>query len=138
MRRLILLLLCTATLGLASCKKDTIVQEPLNKTIIYDIGPNQWISSDAGKLLTNTFTDIDELDKYGVLNEGVLVSISYNNEASYIQLPFVYNQDSYGYEISEGKIIMTIQRSDNINGIPTKPNGPVKVKVVILASKNVT
>lgn len=138
MKKFILLLICTATLGLVSCKKETIVQETPNQTIIYDIAPNAWVSSDGGKTLTNTFSQLPEIDTYGLQNEGVLVYISYNNESSYIQLPFVYNLDSYSYEVSNGKLIMTIQSSDATASIPTKPTGSVRVKVIIIPSKNVT
>jgi hypothetical protein len=137
MRKLILLLLCTATLGLASCKKETIVQETSNKSIIYDIAPDQWTTTDGGKTYTNIFTKIPEIDQYGLENEGTLVSISYNNEASYIAVPFVYNYDSYGYEASKGKITMTIQSSSITAPLPTKPTTNIRVKVVIVAAKNV-
>ncbi|MBE9602458.1 hypothetical protein [Pedobacter sp. MC2016-24] len=137
MRKLILLLLCTATLGLASCKKDTIVQETSNKSIIYDIAPNQWTTTDGGKTYTNIFTKIPEIDQYGLENEGTLVYISYNNETSYIQVPFVYNLDSYSYEVSNNKLVLTIQSSSFSAPNPTKPITNVRVKVVIVAAKNV-
>lgn len=137
MRKLILLLLCTATLGLASCKKDTIVQETSNKSIIYDIAPNQWTTTDGGKTYTNSFTKIPEVDQYGLENEGTLVYISYNNETSYIQVPFVYNLDSYSYEVSNNKLVLTIQSSSFSAPNPTKPITNVRVKVVIVAAKNV-
>lgn len=137
MRKLILLLLCTATLGLASCKKDTIIQETPNKSIIYDIAPDQWTTTDGGKTYTNIFTKIPEIDQYGLENEGTLVYISYNSEASYIQLPFVFNLDSYSYEVAKSKLTMTIQSSSNTAPLPTKPKTNVRVKVVIVAAKNV-
>jgi len=136
MRKLILLLLCTATLGLASCKKDTIVQETPNKSIIYDIAPDQWTTTDGGKTYTNVFTDIKEIDQYGLENEGTLVYISYNNETSYIQLPFVYNYGSYSYEAAKNRLTMTIQSSTTASN-PAKPMTKVRVKVVIVAAKNV-
>ena len=134
MKKLTLLLLCVATLGLASCKKDTIVNQTPNITIVRDIAPSQWVPSNDG--LTFSATVIDKLiDKYHVDNEGTLVYISYNSGQSYIQLPFVYNVDAYSYEVYNGGLSIHIQSSDYQDRAPIKPTSNVRVKIILIASE---
>ncbi len=140
MKKLTLLLLCIATLGLASCEKQTIIEETPNKTYIRDISPNQWVLSANG----NTYSanlNISGIDPFHVQNEGTLVYISYtptnNSASSYIQLPFVYNVDAYSYEVYDGGISIDIQSSDLQDRAPIRPTGIVRVKVVLVASKYV-
>ena len=138
MKKLILLLLCTATLGLASCKKDTIIQEPLSKTIIFDITPNQWILSNDGLTYSAEYNKIPEIDNFGLNVEGTLVYISYPNYTSYQQLPFVYDVDAFSYSAYVGGIAIDIQSSDFQQATPRKPTQTIRVKVVIVPSKDIS
>ncbi|RZL02933.1 MAG: hypothetical protein EOO89_28590, partial [Pedobacter sp.] len=72
MKKLLLLLLCTTTLGLVSCKKDNIIQETPNRTIILNIQPNQWVRDADGGTITASL-GIDEIDELNVDIEGILV-----------------------------------------------------------------
>jgi hypothetical protein len=134
MKKFIFLLLCTATLGLVSCKKDTIIQETPNRTYNFTIQPNQWVLSADGLSYTYEWrhTAIDEIT---VDDEGVLVYISHPLTASsYIQLPYVYNVDAYSYELFVGGIAIDIQSSDNQDDQPIRPTQPVLAKVVVIPS----
>jgi hypothetical protein len=101
------------------------------------------VASDAWTLSTNgltyyTILNVKEIDQFSLDNEAILVYISYDNGASYLQMPFVYDVDAYSTVISKGKVEIDIQSSDNQDTKPIKPSVNVRVKVVLIASKNVT
>lgn len=134
MKKLTILMLCIATLGLASCKKDTIVQ-PGNAilTVVKDISPNAWVLSNDQKTFTADIS-IPEIDQYHVDNEGTLVYISYNSGASYIALPFVYNVDAYSFEVYKGGVSIDVQSADYQATDPLKPTSTVRVKIVLVGN----
>ena len=134
MKKLTILMLCIATLGLASCKKDTIVQ-PANAilTVVKDISPNAWVLSNDQKTFTADIS-VPEIDQYHVDNEGTLVYISYNSGASYIALPFVYNVDAYSFEVYKGGVSIDVQSSDYQATTPIKPTSTVRVKIVLVGN----
>lgn len=134
MKKLTLLFICIASLGLASCKKDTIVQSTPNITIVRDIAPSQWVLSSNGQTYSADL-NISSIDQYHIDNEGTLVYISYNSGASYIQLPFVYNVDAYSFEVYPGGLSIDIQSSDLQDRAPIKPTGNVRIKVVLVSSE---
>lgn len=135
MKKLIFLLLCTATLGLVSCKKDTIVQQLPGKTYNFTIQPDQWVLS-ADKLNYTYEWKNSAIKDFTVDDDGVLVYLSHPiNSSSYIQLPFVYDVDAYSYELFVGGIALDIQSSDYQATQPVKPTRPVLVKVVIIPSE---
>jgi hypothetical protein len=136
--RLLLVLLCIATLGLASCKKDTYIQETQNRTIIYTIQPSDWQVTNNGRTIT-TDIDLPEIDQLNVDVEGILVYLDHPvNVDSYIQLPYVYSGASYSYEHYNGGIAVQIQRSEFSTQNPTIPTVPIRVKVVLIPSLDVT
>jgi hypothetical protein len=138
MKKLTLLLLCIASLGLASCKKDTIINQTTpNRTVVLSVASNAWTLSTNG-LTYYTILNVKEIDQFSLDNEAILVYISYDNGASYLQMPFVYDVDAYSTVISKGKVEIDIQSSDNQSTTPIKPSVNVRVKVVLIAAKNVT
>lgn len=138
MKKLLLLLLCTTTLGLVSCKKDTIVQDTPNRTIIINIQPNSWVQS-ADKGTYTADVNIPEIDALNVDIEGILVYLDHPaNKNSYIQLPYTYEGVSYSYEHLDGGIRIDIQRANYANEDPNKPTVPIRLKVVLIPSRDVT
>lgn len=142
MKSKLLLLLCIATLGLASCKKDTIIQETQNKTVVFDIQPTQWVLSTDGKTYSYQYTNLPELDDYSLSNEGTVMSIAYPSTGgaftTYIPMPFVYNVSAYSYEAYRSGVNVLIQSSDAQSTIPVRPTTTVRIKFTILSSRNVT
>ena len=138
MKKLTILFLCIATLGLASCKKDTIINQTTpNRTIVLNVAPTSWTLS-PNQFTYFTTVNVPEIDDITMNDEGVLVYLSFDNGVTYLPLPFVYDVYSYSTVISKGKVEIDIQSSDLQNRTPTKPTGNVKVKVVIIAADNVT
>jgi len=134
MKKLLLLILCTTTLGLVSCKKDTIVEQPSSRTYNFDIQPNQWVLSGDGLSYTYEWSK-SAIDQITVDDEGVLVYLSHPiNAKSYIQLPYVYNVDAYSYELFNGGIAIDVQSSDNQDVTPIKPTRIIRAKVVVIPS----
>lgn len=138
MKTKLLFLLCIATLGLASCKKDTYVQETSNRTIILTIQPNEWKVTNNGRTIT-TDLDIPEIDQFNVDVEGILVYLDHPvNVNGYIALPYTYSGVSYSYEHFNGGIAVDIQTSEFSTKNPVVPTVPIRVKVVLIPSVDVT
>lgn len=134
MKKLALLLLCVATLGLVSCQKDTIVNNaPNNLTIIKYIEANQWQLSSDGSTYSATIVD-NRIDERTFEDDGILVYTSRGDKNYYEQLPFVYNVDAYSYTVTPGSITIEIQSSDNQDFQPVKPTSRTRVKIVLLES----
>ena len=134
MKQSILLLLCIATLGLASCKKDNIYYETPNRTFNYTVQPNEWVLDASGFNYTVEL-DIPEVDQITLDDEGVLVYINHPVSASsYIQIPSTFDTDAYSYELYNGGVAIDVQSSDRQNTVPVKPIVPIKVKIVVIPS----
>jgi hypothetical protein len=138
MKRLLLLLISTATLGLASCKKDTVVQETPNRTIILTIQPSQWKPTTDNSTY-NAEISIPEIDQLNVDIEGILVYSDHPvNIDSYIQLPYTFGGTSYSYEQFKGGLSFDIQRANFATENPKKPTVPIRFKVVLIPSRDIT
>jgi hypothetical protein len=138
MKKLLLLLLFTTTLGLVSCKKDTILQETPNRTIILNIQPNQWVRDTDGGTITANLA-IEEIDRLNVDIEGILVYIDHPvEESSYIQLPYTFAGSVFSYEHFNGGIRIDIQRSEYATTNPQVPTQRIRVKVVLIPSRDVS
>jgi hypothetical protein len=133
MKKLTFLLLCIATLGLASCKKDTIVQSANNLTIIKYIEPSQWVLSNDGFTYTAIIND-SRIDERTFKDDGILVYVSRGDGNSYEQMPFVFDVDAYSYLVTTGSLRLDIQSSDFQAATPTKPTTRTRVKIVLIES----
>ena len=122
MKKLTILMLCIATLGLASCKKDTIINQVPNRTIIFDVNPNQWVL-EGGKYYLDL--NINEVDDINFHDEGILVYTATPSYTNYYQLPY----GDTDYEAHIGGI--SLSRT-------TLPTTPLRIKVVLVAAENVT
>ncbi|WP_231463914.1 MULTISPECIES: hypothetical protein [unclassified Pedobacter] len=133
MKKLTILMLCIVTLGLASCKKETIVQSPnAILTVVRDVSTNAWTLSSDSKTYTAEIP-VPEIDQYHIDNEGTLVYISYNSGASYIALPFVYNIDAFSYEVYKGGVAIDVQSAD-FQLQTRKPTSTVRIKIVLVGN----
>ncbi|WP_421940971.1 hypothetical protein [Pedobacter sp.] len=122
MKKLTILMLCIATLGLVSCKKETIVQSTPNRTIVFDVNPNRWVLENGKYYLD---LDIPEVDDINFYDEGILIYTATPNYNNYYQLPY----GDMDYETHIGGV--SISRS-------SLPTTPIRVKVVLVAAENVT
>jgi len=135
MKKLLLLILCTTTLGLVSCKKETIIDNGLpSQTIETTINPNQWTSIENGTRLTVT-VDFPEINAETFRNDGIVTYIyPDNNIDEYKPLPFTFDAQAYSCTVRPGSITFDIQTSGDEIVTPKRPTVPVGVRVVILTS----
>lgn len=129
-------MLCIATLGLASCKKEVLVPDPglPNQTIETVINANQWTYSENNTRLSTTI-NFPEIDDATFKNDGILVYIYPDNSvAEYKQLPMVFDAQAYSYIARRGSITIDIQTSGDNVLTPTKPTVPIGLRVVIVTS----
>ncbi len=133
MKKITLLLLCIATLGLASCQKDTIVNSATNNniTLLKTIQPNQWFLSNDGFTYSADIVD-SRIGEYE--EDGILVYINRNNQGFYEQIPFVYDTQSYSYTQNNGSLTLDIQSADVQATAPIRPTTPMTVKIVMIES----
>lgn len=136
MKKILLLLLCTATLGLASCKKDTIIDKGLpNQTIEDFINPEDWVTSENGTRISATLK-FPEITPETFKHDGIMVYLYLpGSTTEYRQLPYVFDAQSYTYIARQGQITFEIQTSDEQVLIPIKPTVPRKLRVVIVTSQ---
>ena len=135
MKKILLLLLCTATLGLASCKKEVIVDPGLpNETIEVVIRPSAWSASPDRTTLTAT-VPFPELDDVTFRNDGLIVSLYPNNNiAEYRAMPFVYNGETYSHTVAQGSIFIDLQTTGDNNLIPSIPTRDMRLRVTFVTS----
>ncbi len=132
MKKFIFLLLCTATLGLVSCKKDTIVNNILPRTILFDIAANSWKTTDGGKTY---FTEINVPENDDDFNQsgGVVVSMAFDaNRSIFDGLPNVYQGLSYQFSSEPGYVVIYV---DAIEGDTFPPPAAATAKIVLVDSE---
>lgn len=134
MKKLTILMLCIVTLGLASCKKDTIVQNTPNITLYKTIQANQWQSgTDNGLYYYVDITD-NRIEQYE--DDGIIVSFARFNDDGYDALPFNYGVDSYSYSSFPGRIRVYLQNNNNKTAQPTRPTASITARIVLVASSS--
>ncbi|MDR6786600.1 hypothetical protein ABIE26_005214 [Pedobacter africanus] len=134
MKKLIFLLLCTATLGLVSCKKDTIVQNILPRTIIYDIPASGWKTSDGGYTYSTTIKVPENNEDFNQAG-GVIVSLSFDSQKRvYDGLPNVVAGLSYNFAYEPGYVTIFIEDVAGLK-IGTPPTGTIRSKIVLVDSE---
>jgi hypothetical protein len=133
MRKITLLLLCIATLGLASCQKENYINNGgKNITLIKTVQPNQWSLSNDGYTYSTDIID-SRIGEYE--EDGILVYIIRNNQGFYEQIPFVYDTQSYSYTQNTGSLTLDIQSADVQATAPIRPTAPITVKIVMIESQ---
>lgn len=135
MKKILLLLLCTVTLGLVSCEKETLIDSALpNQTIETEIRTNAWSLVDNGTRYTTT-VNFPEIDDDTFRNDGILVYIYPDNGINaYKQLPYVYNAQTYSYTARRGSITIDIQTTGDQILAPVRPEATVGLRVVLVTS----
>lgn len=123
------MLLCTVTIGLSSCKKEVIVPETSNRTILLDIKPNDWqVSGD--RLGFYKDISVPENTPYFNNNGHVVVSMSFDNADVFEGLPQVYNGVTYRYSAEPNIVTVYV---GNANGTAAaRPIGTVTAKITLI------
>ncbi|MNI42488.1 hypothetical protein D3C87_554980 [compost metagenome] len=136
MKKLTILMLCIATLGLASCKKDTIVQNTPNITIYKTIQPSAWVATSDAANGSYLYVDISDnrIEQYE--DDGIILSFARFNDDGYDALPFTYGTDSYSYSSFPGRIRVYLQNSANRNLAPVRPTASIGARIVLVASSS--
>ncbi|SEA80798.1 hypothetical protein [Pedobacter hartonius] len=130
-----LLLLLISCVGLASCKKEVLVQDDTlpNLTVLKYVTPSQWIPSNNGYTLSVDIP-VAELDEDTFENDDVSLMISRQDDNTYEKIPFVYDGQAYSYEIRPGFVTLYIQTSGDNILTPITPTTRTRVKIVLITS----
>jgi hypothetical protein len=129
MKKLIAWLILPLMLVIASCEKREYVVP--NRTVIVNLAPGNWISSDEGRTFTAGI-DMPEIDSYFNEYGAVLVYASFGSNV-YEQIPEVYDGVAYSFTHRYGQVVIEIQSADGTSPI-TAPGG-LKVKIVLVESE---
>jgi hypothetical protein len=129
MKKYLLLLLCTVTIGLSSCKKEVIVPESSNRTILLDIKSDEWQVS-ANRLGFYKDISVPENTPYFNNNGHVVVSMAFDNPDVFEGLPQVYQGITYRYS-SEPNIVTIYIGNANGTALVTPP-GIVTAKITLI------
>lgn len=133
MKRILLLLMCTVTLGLASCKKDTIVQEVIPGTTYYlNIQPSDWIRNPNGSY---SYTwNKSAINNVALESDAIVVYFSHpTNSDTDIALPYTFNDEIASYQVFNGGLTFDMQSKSNLANTP-RPSVKILVKVVVIPS----
>jgi hypothetical protein len=111
MKKNLLLILCTLTLGLSSCKKEVLVAEPSNRTILLDILAKEWKTKDNG---LTYYRDISVPENNANFNNRghIVVAMSFEKIDVFEGLPQVYQGLSYTFTSEPGYVTLYLRRVD--------------------------
>jgi hypothetical protein len=131
MKRILTLLMPLALL-FSSCQKNEYIEAVPNRTIIVNIAPTAWRTTDGGR---NYSTSLNMPEITNDFNErgGVLLYLSFG-ERTYEQLPEVYNGIAYGFTTSPGQINLEMQDADD-NAVIPAPVQTITAKIVLVESE---
>lgn len=121
-------------ISMSSCEKTQIIENfyPLpNKTYVYTVSGNSWVGN------TNRIShqiNLPELTNYFLLQGGVAVAISFDNEASYDVLPATIDGVAYSVNYSIGKVVLFAEDPIMEPGITVNPPASLKVKIILSES----
>jgi len=129
-----LLFLLISCAGLSSCKKEVLIDNDLpNITLLKYINPNQWIlSADASTYSVDI--PVSEIDRDTFENDDISLMISRDNSDTYEKMPFVYNGQTYSYEVRPGFVAIDIQTSGDQIRTPIRPAQQSRIKIVLIRS----
>ena len=125
---LLFALIIGGALFVASCTKQYNQVVP-NQTIIFDLKSSDWGSADGGKNDT-VVLKAPQIDKFFNQSGAVLVSLTFDNGATYEPIPYVFDNVNYSYIYTEGAIELFAQSSDGTAVIPIPPASSAKVTFV--------
>ena len=134
MKKLLSILCCAVLmLSVSSCTKKYINPVTnLNKTVTYNVISADWQGYTDGKSYFVPLS-VPEIDNASASLDGVIVSVSYDNGATFEQLPEVYNGLSFSYTYNAGNVSIYAQSPDGTTAI--KPTDPIVVKIVVVYSE---
>jgi len=129
MKRTLLLLLCTITIGLSACKKETIITEPVNRTILFDIFPQDWTPSTDG---LSYYRDIQVPENTADFNQSgqIVVAMSFEDVNIYEGLPQVYKGLTYRFTTEPGFVRIIL--NDPYDAPVSRPTFESTAKVTLI------
>jgi hypothetical protein len=130
-----LLLLLISCVGLASCKKEVLVQDANlpNVTILKYVNATDWKATLNDHTLSVDIP-VSQIDNDTFENDDISLMISRDDSDTYEKMPFVYEKQTYSYEVRPGFVSIDIQTSNDQTLRPTAPSTRARVKIVLIRS----
>lgn len=118
----------------SSCEKTQVIENyyPMpNKTFIYTVSSNAWTG--AGNRISHQI-NLPELTNYYLLQGGVAVAVSFDDENSYDLLPATIDGVSYSVNYGVGKVVLFAEDPIMESGITINPPSSIQVKIILSES----
>jgi len=132
MKKFLFLLLISGGLLASSCTKQYNAVQP-NQTLLADLTPTDWTTTDTGKNYT-TFIKTPQITNGINAQDGVLIYFTFNNGTSYEQIPEVYNNVSFTYTYTAGGIELYAQSANGAQALTAAPQA-LTAKIVLVDSQ---
>jgi hypothetical protein len=130
MKKHLLLLLCIVAVTISSCKKETLITEPTNRTILFDIFQNDWTTTDGGLTYVKRLSVPENTASFNHSGH-IVVAMSFEDINEYEGLPQVYNGLSYQFVSGEGYVTIIISSPNR--GTPiSRPDFDATAKVTLI------
>ncbi len=132
MKKILTILGCVILFAASSCTKQYVNPGTTNETIYATVNPSDWKLYTTDNKSYFASINVPDLSSGATSFAGVLVAISYDNGATYEQLPEVYNGTSFSFTYSAGNVSIYAQSPDG--GTAIQPTAAVKVKIILVDS----
>jgi hypothetical protein len=134
MKKVLTITSCVILLALSSCTKQYISPATTNQTVYADVATTDWtlFTDNAGVKSYQAPIDVNLISNDFAHFGGIIVAISYDNGATYEQLPEVYANISYSYTYNAGNVTLYAQSADGTTAV--QPTLPIKVKIILVDS----
>jgi len=134
MKKYLLLILCTITLGLSSCEKEVLVPNSSNRTILVDIFPNDWRTDDNGFTYYKVINVPENTANFNDIGH-IAVSMSFEDVDVYEGLPQVYGNVSYRFTTEPGYVTIHLNNPAGNSIRVTQPTFESTAKITLIDSQ---
>jgi opacity protein-like surface antigen len=134
MKKILTIIGCAIVLAVSSCTKQYVSPGTTNETVYANVATTDWtLSTDNSGVKSYAVPiSIQDLSSDFAKFGGIIVAISYDNGATYEQLPEVYANLSYSFTYTGGNVTLYAQSADGTT--PIQPTLPIKVKIILVDS----
>lgn len=132
MKKLLSIICCLVIFAASSCTKQYVAPAVTTTNKSFNSGaiaPGNWVLT-TDKASYATDVNIPDITSNFTSYGGIIVSLTFDNGASYEQLPEVYNGVSYTYTYTTGKVTLYSQSADGTTAV--LPTSTLIARVILV------
>ena len=131
MKKILSIIGCVILFAATSCTKQIVTPVSSNITVYATLNPTDFNLYSDGKSFVGSISVADLTSNFNSVG-GVIVAASYDNGATYEQLPEVYNGISFSFTYNTGNVSIYSQSPDGNTAI--RPTTAIRVKIILVTS----